>query len=114
MWVKTIEAGKKPAPASAHLADRAGDWIIERVDVPPITGDFRDGIDAVAQQAPELFEVRRSGEPAANADNGDRLGNFCFLQGRTAARARSISARVRIAGEPMRRGLRAEVVPHES
>ena len=47
--------------------------------IPPLLRHCADGVAALAQQLPEFFEARGSGEPARGADDRDRLHFSQFL-----------------------------------
>ena len=97
MRIELIDAGKESAPARAHLGGGPGQGIVQRVDIPAIARNFRDGIHAVSQQSPKFLEARRAREPATDADDGDGLGAADFRMASRAMCVIAIPVRVAVA-----------------
>ena len=70
--VEAVDLFQEAAPARGHFARRSL-RVVEGVHVPAPGRHLADGVDAVAQQAPEGVRTVRPGEAAAEADHGDRL-----------------------------------------
>src|SRR5215472_8301567 len=111
MRIESVETGEEAAPAGAHLRKSSGERIVKRVDVPAVTGNFRNGVDAVSQQRPEFLEPGRAREPASYAHDGDWVGASRLPKIRELTFF--VAVALRVAGEAMGIGLRAQVVPHK-
>ena len=68
-----VDLIKEAGPPDGHLAGRIRVRVVKGVDVPAIGRDFADRLTALAEEAPEAVRVRGAREPAAEADDRDRL-----------------------------------------
>ena len=70
--IESIDITQEAAILRGHLA-RGGGIVAEiGIGVPPIAGDFANGIHAVAQEVPKLGRPVRTRESAADANDGNR------------------------------------------
>ena len=83
--VELVHASHEPAPSMAVMAVRRGRRVVPIARRPAVGRHFADGVDAVAEEAPEGFRSGGAGEAAADADDGDRLvlrlGRAAFAPG---------------------------------
>ena len=74
--VESVNVRKPTAPANTSgnvaCADEA-DLLVDRVGIPPVGGDFADGIHPFGQQPPEGIRTRCTRQPAPQAHNRDRF-----------------------------------------
>jgi hypothetical protein len=72
--VEPVEAGHEGAVACVHLARRVGIRIVERVQIPAVGRHLADGVGALVEQLPVgVGGAGRSGQPATDADDRNRL-----------------------------------------
>ena len=72
--VELVDSFDETAPARVNLAQRGGIGIVERFDIEALRRQLRDGVNAVAQELPELGRrVGAAREPAADSYDGNGL-----------------------------------------
>ncbi len=72
--IEAVETGEEAAVARRHPPGRRGIGIIEGLDVEAVRRNRGDRVDTLPQEAPVRGQIRRPGQAAAHADDGDRLG----------------------------------------